>query len=180
MKKPRKRKMEKKKQVSILKADGTPKTKSEYLTESGMYEFEKYLVHDNSFLLFGRRLVQAINLRIAFQQTAVEYFKARLTEYKIGRQNPSTKRKVERFEAELAKENTALRFYLDLRNKLYYQVDQILKDKTQEYRDVFKWCFLEGNSAKEIREKYKMDNKTLGRALQQIKDDLFDKGEYTI
>lgn len=170
----------KKKQVSMTKDDGTIKTKSEYLTDCGMYEFEKYIIHDQGFLMFGRRLVQALNLRISFQQTAVEYFEARLAEYKVGKQNKSSQRKIDRFEAELVKEETTLRFYIDERKKLYYQVDQILKDKPEDYRNVFKWCFLEGCSAKEIMGRYKVSEKRLSSIIQKIRDDMFDKGEYTL
>lgn len=163
--------------VSMKHPNGEWRTISNYLTASGFYAKEKYLIHEGGYLMFGRRVVRALNGRIIMQAFAIRYYDARLTEYKVGRQNPSTLRKVERLEAERAKEVVTLQHYKDERAKVYYQVDQLLRDKPEMYKSVFKWCYLEGLSIHDIVEKYKIDQKTVESAVKLIREDMFEEEE---
>lgn len=149
------------------------RTKSALLQSKG-YWSDRIPVHTGSVLMLGKQLVRALNYRIVIQKTLVDFYKARITQMKVGKPNDSTIRKIQTLEVLLIKENEAMKYYQDLRDRFYYQVDLLLEGKTVAYKEMFKSIILEGMNAVEIKKKLKLTASQYEVTINQIAKDMFD------
>lgn len=144
------------------------------LLQSKGYWSDRIPVHTGSVLMLGKQLVRALNFRIVIQKTLVDFYKARITQMKVGKPNDSTIRKIHTLEVLLIKENEAMKYYQDLRDRFYYQVDLLLEGKTVAYKEMFKSIILEGMNAVEIKKKLKLTASQYEMTIKQIAKDMFD------
>lgn len=151
-------------------------TFSSTLNSRGYYSDEKLPEHSSSVLMFGKRLVRAINYRIVIQKTAVDFYKARITQLKSGRGNTVAQRKIHTLEVLLMREEEILGYYQDLRKRFYYQVDLLLDGKTVAYKEMFKSIVLEGKDENELKKKLGLTARQFEITIKQIQQDMFDDG----
>lgn len=127
------------------------------------------------WLLQGKKLIKAINMRIAYAQGSIEYFEGRITELKTEKNNTYAKKHLAKWEAEIVKHKENIKFYKAERENIYKRVDFILRNETDDYKALFKALFLDDLKPQEITELYGYSTKSQKIAMNKIKKDMFDR-----
>lgn len=153
----------------------------EHLIEEHFYtkgiDYKPYILNDcEEIILWGVNIVRAINLRIRYCETAIDFYNITLAEEKAKKfMNTGTIEKLETFKTI---EMKSLTNYVELKDKLFTEVDEILEDKSTRYRYLFKEIFLKGTPLKRLEKRARSKNyKELKDFIQEVKEEFFTTKE---
>lgn len=129
------------------------------------------------YLMFGQQLIKALNTRIVYLETTIEYYQARLTELQTSarRNSPYSKGNYEKMSALIVRHQSLIDYYKSLRDKVYAQADFVTRNETEDYRKVFKAIFLDGLKVKEICMMFGMTTSRVKAIIKKIQYQMFDE-----
>lgn len=137
----------------------------------------RHVKHDEAGLIkFGRKLVQALNTRIVWEQAVINNYDTTITQLRTTSNARSTRSKslAKQMAYKLA-ETEFLEQFKNTRDNLYRSVDIIFRDKPLRYRKIFTSVFLDGKSAEETARIYAYSKSMVEDMIAQIEDDYFEK-----
>lgn len=126
------------------------------------------------FLLYGRRLAKAINMRIVLMKTSVDYYKACCAELEIGRKTPIKEGHKRLYKTYVAGFEELLHYYESMRDRLYAQADAVNANKSDDYKQLFKMIFLDGLSRAEAYRDLGLTKEKFDSVFVGMQRDLFD------
>ncbi len=128
------------------------------------------------YLMFGKQLIKALNTRIVYLETTIEYYKARLVELKTGSQTSRyVKINYEKISALIVRHQSMIDYYKELRDKVYAQADFVTRNESEDYQKVFKAIFLDGLKVKEICKMFGMQKIRVLAIIKKIRYQMFDE-----
>lgn len=129
------------------------------------------------YLMFGQQLIKALNTRIVYLETTIEYYQARLTELQTStrRNSPYSKGNYEKMSALIVRHQSLIDYYKSLRDKVYAQADFVTRNETEDYQKVFKAIFLDGLKVKEICMMFGMTTSRVKAIIRKIQYQMFDE-----
>lgn len=149
----------------------TPKKKGRLLPEM---RFNTLLYDAGSSAVADlRKTVTALNLRIEGIKRRIELYETVLAEGEFNIRKPM-KKNTEKIKACIRGLKIVQRNYMELKERIYQSMDEVLHDHDSEYRKLFRAYFIDGVSSKKIAEQAGTDHGTVLNRIFTMYCDFYD------
>lgn len=133
------------------------------------------LDRNDGFLEYARSLVNALNMRIILEKASIDYYKLRVADYELSKKKGAGNDKgYAKANMYLVQHQELLKSYQQIKDRIYIEVNRLNSRKSEYYRSVFNYLFLDGLTRDQIVSATGLDKQAIKEAIADIKADLFD------
>lgn len=130
---------------------------------------------DDGFLEYAKNLVYALNMRIVLEKASIDYYKLRVADYELSkRKGNGSDKGYAKASMKLVQHEELLKSYQQIKERIYVQTGRLNAKKSEYYRTVFNYLFLDGFTRDQITSITGMDKNAIKEAVADIKSELFD------
>lgn len=153
----------------------TEKTKSTDVEDTSIstYMRDNELAHIGGIAMYGRRIIESLDLRIANERAAVEECETNIVKLKT-KQTPNESA-IAKQEARKLAEKALRDHYMDIRKRFIEGCKEALHDETDNFKEVYVQVFLEGRNKEEIIKKLGVERSEVNTIMNRITAWYFDQ-----